>query len=80
MYKLHRNYRYALTRILDTRTYALTSGKESVADIDKRARAAVEVLITMILGDERTTMEDLHILQRFRTIFNSKWLNGLKVS
>jgi|14BtaG_2_1085337.scaffolds.fasta_scaffold01078_7 hypothetical protein len=76
MYKLHRNYRYTLTRILDTRAYALTSGKVPVTDINKRASEAVNVLITMILDDERTTMEDLHILQRFRAIFNSKWLKS----
>ena len=76
MEKLHRNYRVAVEQLLLTRKRELWAGRKTAKEINKTASNMTHCLITMAIHDERTTGQDLYILQKLRSIFDSQVIQG----
>jgi len=76
MEKLHRNYRAAVEHLLATRKRELQAGRKTAKEINKTASNITHCLITMVIHDERTTGQDLYILQKLRSIFDSQVIQG----
>ncbi len=76
MEKLHINYKIAVDHLLATRKRELQAARKTAKEINQKASNVVHCLITMVIHDERTTGQDLYILQRLRSIFDSQVINA----